>query len=54
MGYMKRALYRAPELSLDEGYQEAAVNSLLVQALSDRAEAKQAWLEKRPPQFQGI
>jgi 2-(1,2-epoxy-1,2-dihydrophenyl)acetyl-CoA isomerase len=54
IGYMKRVLYRAPELSLDEGIQEAAVNSLLSQALSDRAEAKQAWLEKRPPRFQGI
>ena len=54
MGYMKRALYRAPELSLEEGIQEAAVNSLLVQALADRTEAKQAWLEKRPPNFQGI
>jgi 2-(1,2-epoxy-1,2-dihydrophenyl)acetyl-CoA isomerase len=54
MGYMKRALYRAPELSLDEGYQEAALNSVLVQALSDRAEAKQARLDKRPPNFQGI
>jgi 2-(1,2-epoxy-1,2-dihydrophenyl)acetyl-CoA isomerase len=54
MGYMKRALYRAPELSLDEGIQEAALNSVLVQALGDRAEARQAREEKRPPRFQGI
>jgi 2-(1,2-epoxy-1,2-dihydrophenyl)acetyl-CoA isomerase len=54
MGYMKRAIYRASEETLEEGIQEAALNSVLVQTLADRTEGKAAWLEKREPRFSGL
>jgi 2-(1,2-epoxy-1,2-dihydrophenyl)acetyl-CoA isomerase len=54
MGYMKRAIYRAPQIDIERGYEEAALNTVMVQSLEDRAEGKQAWLEKRPPVFRGV
>jgi enoyl-CoA hydratase/carnithine racemase len=54
MGYMKRAIYRASEETLEEGIAEAGLNSVLVQALEDRAEGRAAWLEKREPRFRGL
>jgi 2-(1,2-epoxy-1,2-dihydrophenyl)acetyl-CoA isomerase len=54
MGYMKRAIYRAPQVDIDRGYEEAALNMVLVQSLEDRTEGKQAWLERRPPVFRGV
>lgn len=54
MGYMKRAIYRAPQLDLERGYEEAALNMVMVQSLEDRTEGKQAWLERRPPVFRGV
>jgi len=54
MGYMKLAIYRASEETLEEGIAEAGLNSVLVQALEDRAEGRAAWLEKREPRFRGL
>jgi 2-(1,2-epoxy-1,2-dihydrophenyl)acetyl-CoA isomerase len=54
MGYMKRAIYQAPQLDIERGYEQAAINSVLAQSLEDRVEGKQAWLERRPPVYRGV
>lgn len=53
IGYVKRLVYAASEMTLDQGFREAAFTSALAHATEDYEEAKQAWREKREPVFRG-
>ena len=51
---MKEFLVRFREVSVDEAWHvQQLMNSLLTQLTTDPAEGRQAFLEKRPPEFTG-
>jgi enoyl-CoA hydratase/carnithine racemase len=54
LGYAKEALYRAGDLTLDQGLNMEMDLYLLLFSTSDRAEGLTAFKDKRKPKFEGI
>ena len=51
--YAKEAIYQGSELSLDQALRYELDLSVILQTTKDRAEGVEAFLEKRPPNFEG-
>jgi enoyl-CoA hydratase len=51
--YAKEAVLRGAEMTLDQGLRHELDLSVILQTTEDRAEGVRAFLEKRPPRFEG-